>query len=92
MSLASPLAYSISEACALARVGRTTMYDTIRCGELRARKRGRRTLILADDLRQWLEALPQITPYQMAVDPAVAPSEAALPSSRSANRKTGKEA
>jgi excisionase family DNA binding protein len=92
MSRSSPVAYGISEACALARVGRTTMYDMVRCGELRARKRGRRTLILADDLRQWLEALPQITPYQMPVGPAVAPAQAALPTSRrSANCKTGKE-
>ena len=45
----APLAYTIAEACAAARAG-----------ELRAVKRGRRTLILRDDLVRWLENLPAI--------------------------------
>jgi excisionase family DNA binding protein len=57
-----PLAYSISEACAVARAGRTALYQAIRTGALRAVKRGRRTLILADDLRRYLEALPAVEP------------------------------
>jgi excisionase family DNA binding protein len=56
----SPLAYSIAEACAVARAGRTAIYQAIRDGELKARKRGRRTLILADDLRRWIEGLPTV--------------------------------
>jgi excisionase family DNA binding protein len=59
------LAHSISEACSIARAGRTSLYEAIRTGALRAVKRGRRTLILDDDLRRWVQSLPPI-----AVNPA----------------------
>jgi len=55
-------AHNISEVCALARASRTTVYDAIKRGELIARKRGRRTVVLTGDLRQWLESLPAVTP------------------------------
>jgi excisionase family DNA binding protein len=49
---------SIAEACAVAGIGRTKLYEAIADGRLQARKLGKRTLILRDDLRQFLAALP----------------------------------
>lgn len=49
---------SISEACAFAGLGRTKIYQAINEGTLKARKCGKRTLVLREDLRQFLAALP----------------------------------
>lgn len=55
-------AYSINDAAQVAGIGRTTLYDEIRTGRLNARKAGRRTLILREDLQAWLAALPARQP------------------------------
>jgi excisionase family DNA binding protein len=56
----APIALKISEVCTASRCGRTTVYEAIKRGELRALKRGKSTLILESDLRGWLESLPRI--------------------------------
>jgi excisionase family DNA binding protein len=56
----SPIAYSIPEACAAASIGRSALYEEIKSGRLRAVKSGRRTIVTADDLRSWVENLPEI--------------------------------
>jgi len=53
-----PLALSITEACSASRIGRTTLYSAINAGELRARKVGRRTVVLHQDLVDWLASRP----------------------------------
>jgi excisionase family DNA binding protein len=54
------LVHSIAEACEAADTGRTALYEAINSGELRAVKRGARTLILDEDLRQWVQSLPSV--------------------------------
>jgi excisionase family DNA binding protein len=56
----NPLAHTINEACARSGVGRTALYELINTGQLPARKRGRRTLILDDDLVRYVQSLPLI--------------------------------
>jgi excisionase family DNA binding protein len=55
---APPLAHSIEEAAYRAGCGRTTLFGAIKARALTARKIGRRTIILDDDLRAWLGSLP----------------------------------
>jgi excisionase family DNA binding protein len=56
------LVYSLAEACSIANIGRTKAYADIDAGKLKARKNGRRTQILADDLREYVASLPVIEP------------------------------
>lgn len=54
------LSYGIADAVKASGVGRSFLYEQIKAGKLKARKLGRRTLILATDLQSWLAALPTI--------------------------------
>jgi len=52
------LASDIDEACEASGHGRTKLYEAIAEGKLKARKAGTRTLILSDDLKDYLQHLP----------------------------------
>jgi hypothetical protein len=53
-----PQALSIADVCRESGLGRTLIFAEIRAGKLVARKCGRRTLILKEDLMKWLQTLP----------------------------------
>jgi excisionase family DNA binding protein len=57
--LESLRAYSIAEVCRLTSLGRTSIYAAIKSGELIAHRWGRRTVVLAADLRAFLNNLPK---------------------------------
>jgi len=59
MSAAIPkLAYTVDEVTAATGIGRSSIYEDLSAGLLKARKRGRTTIILAEDLAAWLAAMP----------------------------------
>jgi excisionase family DNA binding protein len=49
---------SVAEACAIAGISRSKLYELIAAGDLVARKLGRRRIILRRDLSRFLDALP----------------------------------
>jgi excisionase family DNA binding protein len=51
---------SVLEACRVAGIGRTKIYEAIAIGSLKARKFGKRTIILRTDLQDFLSALPVV--------------------------------
>lgn len=64
--MTEPLAYTVNDFLKLAGIGRTRFYEAINSGQLKARKNGSKTLILAADARAYLDGLPQLQPKQTA--------------------------
>lgn len=52
------ISLTIQEACAESGIGRTSLYAAINDGLLPAKKFGRKTIILRQDLEAFLAALP----------------------------------
>lgn len=53
------LSYSIQEVSDLVGLGKTKIYAAIKSGELKARKYGKRTLVLKQDVEAFLNNLPR---------------------------------
>jgi hypothetical protein len=53
------IAHSIEDVQRLSSIGRTNIFLAIKTGRLRARKFGRRTVVLDEDLRAFLAGLPE---------------------------------
>lgn len=58
------LSYSIQEVRSITGIGQTKIYEAINQGLLLAKKYGRRTIILKDDLEDFLNNLPDMKQKQ----------------------------
>lgn len=56
------LAFTIHEACQAGLGSRTEIYRAVQRGDLKVIKRGRRSIILADEARRYLASLPAMSP------------------------------
>lgn len=61
------LSLSIEEARAATGLGRTKLYQLINSGQLKAKKIGKRTIILRDDLEGFLASLESYPAEQVGV-------------------------
>jgi len=52
------LSISINEAASMSGLGRSSIYEAMVSGKLKAKKSGKRTIILVRDLNDFLAALP----------------------------------
>jgi len=52
--------YTLAEVCVLTGASGNTLRDAIKNGRLVARKWGRQTIVLSDDLHRFLAALPRL--------------------------------
>lgn len=52
------IAVTIREATTLSGLGKTTIFKLLRTGKLTRRKAGRKTLVMLDELRGFLDSLP----------------------------------
>jgi helix-turn-helix protein len=58
VALAERLSLSPEEASALTGIGLTSIRAAAACGDLVARKHGTRTVILPEDLKDWIKTFP----------------------------------
>ncbi len=69
----SHAAFTVDEFCRRNDMSRTTFYELVRAGELKAKKRGSRTIVLASEELAWLNSLPD---YKSAIGPEQIDDEA----------------
>ena len=54
------LLFTVAQCCRMAAIGRTKFYELVATGEIPIRKIGKKTLVVASDLRDWIERLPAV--------------------------------
>ncbi|WAV88897.1 helix-turn-helix domain-containing protein [Oxalobacter aliiformigenes] len=52
------LLFSVKEFCEMVGIGRTTFYQEVKAGRIKAKKMGRSTLIPKSELERFIEELP----------------------------------
>lgn len=52
------LLYTVTQCCRMTTIGRTKFYELVASGEIPVRKIGKKTLVAAADLRDFVERLP----------------------------------
>jgi helix-turn-helix protein len=65
-----PLALTVAQAARLGGPCRSAIYQDIRAGRLRAKKRGRSTFILVDDFKAYLASFPSFRDKAGRLPPA----------------------
>jgi len=54
------LLLTVPQCCQMAAIGRTKFYELVASGEIPVRKIGKKTLVAASDLQDWVERLPAL--------------------------------
>ena len=62
--------YSVAEVCAVTSLGRTLIFSEISDGSLKAKKVGRRTIILESDLSAWLSSRADAKEFNGLISPS----------------------
>jgi hypothetical protein len=77
-------AMSVPEFCRRYGPGKTSAYQEIQAGKLRARKVGRRTIITQDDAEDWLRRLPSAVSAVETCEMTIKKSSGAVDAARGA--------
>jgi excisionase family DNA binding protein len=68
------LLYTITQCCQMAAIGRTKFYQLVASGEIPVRKVGKKTLVAATDLHDWIDRLSPSGLKSLDYDKAVRPT------------------
>jgi excisionase family DNA binding protein len=83
-------ALTITEVCSACGVGRTKIFESIADGSLKARKFGKRTLVLPDDLREFVAALPRSDIASIPRSAKASSKDTSMTSAASTKRRSSK--
>ena len=67
----TPLTFTVYQACSQVNLSRSYLYMAIKTGQLRTIKAGRKTLISAAALQEWIDSLEHETAQKRAVSASV---------------------